>query len=259
MRIVLGVEYDGTDFSGWQSQDGCRTVQDEVEKAITFVANEPLQVVCAGRTDSGVHAFGQVVHFDTEVVRSDRSWVLGCNSNLPADININWAMRTNVEFHARFGALSRRYRYIILNRPTRSGVHRHRVCWHHQPLDESRMAEAAQHFVGEHDFTSFRALACQAHQPVRHIHRLDVSRQGEYIIIDIEANAFLHHMVRNIAGTLLKIGEGQREPGWVSDLIALKDRSQAAPTAPAHGLYLVAVKYPDTFALPDHVIPHAIP
>ena len=148
MRIVLGVEYDGADFSGWQSQDGCRTVQGEVEKAISFVANEPLQVVCAGRTDAGVHAFGQVVHFDTEVLRRDRSWVLGCNSNLPADINITWAMPTNDEFHARFGALSRCYRYIILNRPTRSGVHRHRVCWHHQPLDENENGRGRAAFCG---------------------------------------------------------------------------------------------------------------
>ena len=259
MRIVLGVEYDGTEFCGWQSQDGSRTVQDEVQKAISYVANEPLQVVCAGRTDSGVHAFGQVVHFDTDVIRSERSWVLGCNSNLPGDININWVMETSADFHARFGALSRRYRYVILNRSTRSAIQRHRVCWHHQALDEKRMSQAARYFIGEHDFTSFRAQACQAHHAVRHIHRLDVQRQGQYIIIDIEANAFLHHMVRNIAGTLLTIGEGDQEPDWVEFLLATKDRSVAAATAPAHGLYLVSVQYPEHFNLPVQSIPPCLP
>lgn len=255
MRIVLGVEYDGTEYSGWQSQQGSRTVQDEVQKAISYVADRPLQIVCAGRTDSGVHAFGQVVHFDTGVIRSERSWVMGCNSNLPGDINIGWAMETNEDFHARFSALSRRYRYVILNRPTRSAIHQHRACWHHQPLNEEYMSQAARYFLGEHDFTSFRAVACQAPHAIRHIHQIDVQRDGEIIILTIEANAFLHHMVRNIVGTLLKIGEGEQAPDWVKTLLAAKDRSLAAATAPAHGLYLLSVQYPDRFSLPVHLIP----
>jgi len=251
MRVALGVEYDGTEFCGWQSQNGSRTIQDEVQKAISYVANEDIKVVCAGRTDAGVHALGQVVHFDTQVTRSERSWVLGCNSNLPKDINICWAREVDPQFHARFGALSRSYRYVIMNRMTRSATHRNRVCWHHQALDAARMATAAAYFLGEHDFTSFRALACQAKHAVRHIHRLDIKRQGDFIVIDVQANAFLHHMVRNIAGTLLVIGEGEQKPEWVQTLLQARDRSIAGITAPAQGLYLVAVQYPEQFALPD--------
>ncbi len=250
MRIALGVEYDGTEFCGWQAQDGSRTVQDEVQKAISYVADTDLQVVCAGRTDSGVHALGQVIHFDTDVQRSERSWVLGCNSNLPRDINISWAKVVAEDFHARFSALSRSYRYVIMNRMTRSAIYRNRVCWHHQPLDATRMAQGADYFIGEHDFTSFRALACQASHAVRDIRRLDVSRHGDYIVIDVQANAFLHHMVRNIAGTLLAIGAGEQEPEWVKTLLQVRDRSVAGITAPAQGLFLVAVYYPEKFALP---------
>jgi tRNA pseudouridine38-40 synthase len=255
MRVALGVEYDGTDFCGWQSQDGSRTVQDEVQKAISYVADVPLQVVCAGRTDSGVHALGQVIHFDTEVIRSDRSWILGCNSNLPRDINICWAREVDQEFHARFTATSRSYRYVIMNRMTRSAINQHRVCWHHRPLDVSRMAKAAGYFIGEHDFTSFRALACQAKHALRNIHRLDIKRQGDYIVIDVQANAFLHHMVRNIVGTLLAIGEGEQGPEWIKTLLQARDRSVAGITAPAQGLYLVSVRYPERFALPAAAMP----
>jgi len=251
MRIAAGIEYDGTEFCGWQSQDEGRTVQGELEKALSFVANEPVHVSCAGRTDTGVHALGQVVHFDTEVERTDRSWLLGCNSNLPRDINVGWIKETNEDFHARFGALSRSYRYVIMNRATRSAIHQHRVCWHHHPLDEKRMHTAAQLFLGENDYTSFRALACQAKSPVRTIHSLDIKRQGDYIIIDVIANAFLHHMVRNIVGSLLVIGEGEQQPGWISELLEAKDRSIAAATAAAQGLYLVSVEYPDQFAIPE--------
>jgi len=251
MRIALGVEYDGTEFSGWQSQDHCRTVQQEVEKAISLVADQPIRVTCAGRTDTGVHALGQVVHFDTDATRQERQWILGCNANLPRDININWARQVEDDFHARFGAVARSYRYIIMNRMTRSAIHQHRVCWHHQPLDESCMAAAAQYFLGEHDFTSFRALACQAKHAVRTIHNIDIQRSGEYITIDVKANAFLHHMVRNIVGTLLAIGEGEQQPDWVKELIAAKDRSIAGITAPAQGLYLVSVDYPANYKLPD--------
>ena len=250
MRVIVGVEYDGTDFCGWQAQEGSRTVQDEVEKAISYVANEAIKVTCAGRTDSGVHAYGQVIHFDTEVQRTERSWVLGCNSNLPRDINISWAKETDEEFHARFGALSRRYRYVIMNRLTRSAIMQNRVYWHHQPLDVERMAEASRYFLGEHDFTSFRALACQAKHAVRNMQLLQITRQDDYIFIDVQANAFLHHMVRNIVGTLLAIGEGEQEPSWVKTLLDARDRSIAGVTAPAQGLYLVSVRYPDKYALP---------
>jgi len=255
MRVVVGIEYDGTEFCGWQSQQGSRTVQDEVQKALSYVANEEIQVSCAGRTDSGVHAYGQVIHFDTSVQRSERSWVLGCNSNLPKDINISWAKETESDFHARFGATSRRYRYVIMNRFTRSAILQNRVCWHHQPLDVSRMQEAAQHFIGEHDFTSFRALACQAKHAIRTMHILNLHRQGDYIFIDVQANAFLHHMVRNIVGTLLAIGEGEEDPAWVKSLLAAKDRSAAGITSSAQGLYLVSVQYPDKFAIPGVELP----
>jgi len=251
MRIAMGVEYDGTEFSGWQSQDHCRTVQMEVEKAISTVADQAIQVTCAGRTDTGVHAVGQTVHFDTNAIRENRQWVLGCNANLPRDVNINWAHQVEEDFHARFGAVARSYRYVIMNRGTRSAIHQHRVCWHHQPLDEKKMAEAAQYFVGEHDFTSFRALACQAKHAVRSMHSMEIRRSGEYITIDVKANAFLHHMVRNIAGTLLSIGEGEQEPQWVEELLEAKDRSIAGITAAAQGLYLVSVEYPAKFNLPD--------
>lgn len=251
MRIALGVEYDGTDFSGWQSQDHCRAVQMEVENAISMVADHPVKITCAGRTDTGVHALGQVIHFDSEAQRDSRQWVLGCNANLPRDININWAVQVDDDFHARFSAVARSYRYVIMNRMTRSAIHQHRVCWHHQPLDETRMAEAAKYFLGEHDFTSFRALACQAKHAVRTMHSIEVNRTGEYITIDVKANAFLHHMVRNIAGTLLAIGEGEQEPVWVKELLEAQDRSMAGITAAAQGLYLVSVDYPAEFKLPD--------
>jgi tRNA pseudouridine38-40 synthase len=251
MRIALGVEYDGTDFCGWQSQDGARTVQGVVEQALSTVANHAVNVTCAGRTDSGVHAVGQVVHFDSVANRSMRSWILGCNSNLPRDVSIVWAQAVDDEFHARFRATARSYRYVILNRMTRPAMLRDRVCWHHQPLDEKRMAAAARHLVGEHDFSSFRALACQAKHPVRTVHSLEVTRQGDYIMIDVRANAFLHHMVRNIGGVLIAIGEGERDPSWARELLGIRDRAVGGVTAPAGGLYLVRVDYPERFELPQ--------
>lgn len=226
-------------------------MQEVVEQAIARVADHAVRVSCAGRTDTGVHALGQVVHFDTDSERSERSWILGCNANLPSDVNICWARQVSEDFHARFRATQRSYRYVILNRMTRSALLRDRVCWHHQPLDESRMARAAGYLLGEHDFTSFRALACQARHPVRTLHQIEVQRHGEYLTIDVTANAFLHHMVRNIAGTLIAIGEGEQEPEWVQALLAVKDRSVSGMTAPAQGLYLVAVQYPEQFGLPS--------
>jgi len=250
MRIALGVEYDGSGYCGWQLQSGNRTVQEVVEHAIGKVADHDVRVTCAGRTDTGVHALGQVVHFDSESVRSERSWILGCNANLPRDVNISWAREVDDDFHARFGATQRSYRYVILNRMSRSALLRDRVCWHHQPLDESRMHTAARYLLGEHDFTSFRALACQAKHPVRTIHGIELRRHGEYLTLDVSANAFLHHMVRNIAGTLIAVGEGEQDPEWVQHLLEIKDRSVSGMTAPAQGLYLVAVQYPERFQLP---------
>lgn len=253
MRIAAGIEYDGTAFSGWQSQPGSRTVQGCVEQALSKVADHPVQVVCAGRTDSGVHATGQVIHFDTGASRRMRSWILGANANLPADVSVTWAQPVDERFHARFGALERRYRYVILNRMVRPALGRSRVCWDHYPLDAGLMAQAGTYLVGEHDFSSFRALACQAKHPVRTIHRLEVSRAGEYLYIDVTANAFLHHMVRNIAGVLIAVGRGERRPDWVPELLLARDRSVGGVTAPAGGLYLVDVRYPDEFGLPREI------
>lgn len=250
MRIALGIEYDGTRYAGWQYQHHAPSVQQVVERAVSKVADEPVRVVCAGRTDTGVHALGQVVHFDTGAERTARSWVLGCNSNLPQDVGVRWARPVGDEFHARFGAVARRYRYLILNRPTRPALLHHRVCWHRLPLDESRMAAAAWPLVGEHDFSSFRALACQAKHPVRTIHELQVQRHGECVVIDVAANAFLHHMVRNIAGVLIAIGQGERPPEWTGQLLEARDRSVGGVTAPPEGLYLVSVQYPARFGLP---------
>lgn len=250
MRIALGVEYDGSDFSGWQAQIGSRTVQGTVEQALSKVADHPVRVVCAGRTDTGVHAAEQVVHFDSEAPRSMRSWVLGANANLPRDVSLRWAQPMSDDFHARFQATARSYRYVILSRFTRPAILHRRVCWRHSELDGARMAAAAGHLIGEHDFTSFRALACQAKHPVRTIEHLAVHREGDFYYIDVRANAFLHHMVRNIAGVLMAVGEGAREPGWAAELLAARDRSAGGVTAPAEGLYLAAVRYPAHFGLP---------
>jgi tRNA pseudouridine38-40 synthase len=251
MRVAIGVEYDGSDFRGWQIQEaGVRTVQACLEKALSQVADHPVETVCAGRTDTGVHAIAQVVHFDTPAQRPPRSWILGSNANLPADISVLWACPVAATFHARFSALTRRYHYIILNRPYRSALQRHRVAWYCKPLEVERMAEAAAYLVGEHDFTSFRALGCQAKSPVRTVYALTVQRQGDWIVIDVEANAFLHHMVRNIAGVLLAIGSGEQPVQWVQDVLAVSNRALGGVTAPAAGLYLLAVRYPEEFRLP---------
>lgn len=251
MRIAFGVEYDGTDFYGWQRQQGKRTVQECVEKALSAVADQPVGVTCAGRTDAGVHATAQVIHIDTEVRRTMRSWTLGGNSNLPRDVSVLWAQPVDEAFHARFSAQRRRYRYVILNRMVRPGLHRNRVCWIHRPLDERRMAAAAAHLLGEHDFSSFRAVACQAKHPVRTLYRLSVMRKGDYVVLDAEANGFLHHMVRNIAGVLIAIGEGEREPGWTREVLEARDRALGGVTAPPYGLYFIGVRYPEHFGIPE--------
>jgi pseudouridylate synthase I len=251
MRIALGVEYDGTSFCGWQVQQGVRTVQACVEQALSRVADHRVQVSCAGRTDAGVHATGQVVHFDTVARRSMRSWVLGTNVNLPRDVCVQWAVPVSEAFHARFSARTRRYHYLIATRTARPALKCSRVWWVHRSLNEKRMASATTYLKGEHDFSSFRALACQAKDPVRTVKRLDVSRHGKYFLIDIEANGFLHHMVRNIVGVLIAVGSGEQPPEWVRDVLAARDRRAGAVTAPAQGLYLVAVSYPEQFGLPE--------
>lgn len=250
MRIALGVEYDGSGYHGWQRQDSAIGVQQVVEEALSKVAAHPVRVHCAGRTDTGVHAVGQVIHFDSDADRDERAWVLGGNVNLPYDVSLLWARLMPDDFHARFLATARRYRYIIANRWIRPAIHRRRVSWFHHPLDVERMRAGAKYLLGEHDFSSFRALACQAKSPVKTVHEIEVSRVGEYIAIDVRANAFLHHMVRNIAGVLMTVGRGEQEPEWVAEVLGYRDRSRGGVTAPPDGLYFVHVDYPQRFSLP---------
>lgn len=249
MRFAAGIEYHGGRFRGWQTQRGVRTVQQAVEQALSTVANHAVTVGCAGRTDAGVHATQQVIHFDSDADRSERSWVLGANSNLPEDVCVTWLSPVHREFHARFSAESRRYRYVILNRWVRPALLSGRVCWSAGTLDVGRMQVAAGLFPGEHDFTTFRATACQARSPVRRVYEAAVRRSGDLIYIDVHANGFLHHMVRNMAGVLMTIGHGDRPAHWVTDLLAMRDRTRGGVTAAAEGLYLVGVAYPDGFGL----------
>ncbi len=251
-RIALGVEYKGARYRGWQRQEtGVPTVQEILEKALSKVAAEPVSLHCAGRTDASVHASGQVVHFDTRVERPLIAWVMGTNANLPGDISVTWAQPMPAHFHARFSAVARRYRYVIYNDPVRPAHLAEEITWNHRPLDVARMREAAQALVGTHDFTSFRALKCQAKSPVKTLHHLRVIEQGRFIVLDIRANAFLHHMVRNIAGLLMHIGHGEADPGFAAEVLAGRDRRRAPATAPAGGLYLWRVHYPPVFGLPD--------
>lgn len=251
MRIALGIEYEGSNFRGWQSQqDGVRTVQTTLEAALSRVADRPVAVVCAGRTDAGVHGAGQVVHFDTDAVRSPHAWVMGTNSHLPADVALTWAQPVPEDFHARFSAVARRYRYLILNRRYRPALAAGRATHWYRPLDAARMHEAGQALLGEHDFSSFRAAGCQAEHPVRALYALEVRRDGDRVVLEVEANAFLHHMVRNIAGVLLAIGGGERPVGWAAEVLAQCDRRCGGVTAPADGLYFLHVQYPQRYGLP---------
>lgn len=251
MRIALGIEYDGTQFSGWQRQPHRPSVQAALERALSRIADHPVSVTCAGRTDAGVHATHQVIHFDTAAPRPPRAWVRGVNSNLPNDIRVIWIRTVAQDFHARFAATARSYRYVILSRSVPPALHRQRVAWVWQPLELAPMRAAAQYLVGEHDFTSYRAVACQARHPVRTVQHLEITRGGDYFYVDVVANAFLHHMVRNIAGVLLSIGTGARPPRWSWEVLQARDRTVGGVTAPAGGLYLVAVRYPDRFAVPE--------
>ncbi len=250
MRIALGIEYDGHPFHGWQSQSSGSGVQDSVEAALSTVANHPLRIVCAGRTDTGVHALGQVVHFDTEAERSERGWIFGANANLPGSVSVVWMKPVSEAFHARFMARRRHYRYVIYNRAIRPSFQRWRVAWVYRPLDAQRMQEAARYLLGEHDFSSYRALACQAKSPVRTLYRLDVRRRDELVILDLQANAFLHHMVRNIAGVLMAIGAGEQPPEWARTVLDCRDRTLGGVMAPPQGLYLMRVDYPSEFEIP---------
>jgi len=249
-RVAAIVEYDGTDFSGWQSQAHSVSLQDTVQDAVGFVAGHPVVTICAGRTDAGVHATGQVIHFDTVAVRTPRAWVLGVNTKLPPAIALQWAGEVTAGFHARHAAIRRIYRYIILNRSARSALQRTRTAWIHRSLDAGAMHSAAQVLVGEHDFSAFRSIECQSKTPVRKVERIEVQRTGDTVWVEIEANAYLHHMVRNIVGTLLDV---QREPdpkAAMARILAGGERREAGVTAPAAGLYLWRVEYPAAFGIP---------
>ncbi len=249
MALVLG--YEGAAYRGWQAQKtGVSSVQATLETALAKVANAPVEVVCAGRTDAGVNATAQVVHFDCQVTRSPYSWVMGGNHHLPRDITLLWAGLVPGDFHARYSATGRTYRYLIYNHPVRPAWAHHSFTWIHQPLSAELMDKSAQVLLGERDFSAFRGADCQSNTPFRYLSRIEVSRRGVLITVEVEANAFLHHMVRNIVGTLLQVGAGKNPPDWVSEVLASKDRTQAGITAPAQGLYLVRVDYPKDFGLP---------
>ncbi len=249
-RFAAGLEYDGRAYKGWQFQPGLQTVQDTVQRALARVADSPVECVCAGRTDAGVHASAQVAHFDSAAVRSERGWRLGANSYLPADVCVAWLQEVPAHFHARYSALARSYRYLILNRDARSALAAGRATWERRPLDAARMQAAAQVLLGEHDFSAFRSIECQAKSPMRRVDRIEVTRSDVWVTLSITANAFLHHMVRNVAGLLMAVGHGESPPERVAMVLASRDRQSNAATAPPEGLYLEAVRYPPEFGLP---------
>lgn len=255
MKYAACIEYDGTAYCGWQRLKHSPSVQEEVEKALSQVANHSVSLTCSGRTDSGVHGIGQIVHFESEATRDEKSWRMGCNTNLPDDVVLRWIQPIEDTFHARFSALSRRYRYIILNDKIRPALLHKKVCWFRDDLDEGLMQDAASRLLGENDFSSFRASGCQAKHAMRELQKITVSRDGHYIYVDIIANAFLHHMVRNIVGSLFEVGSGRELPEWFDELLRLKDRTKAGITAPACGLYFVSVEYPAEFNLPERYSP----
>lgn len=250
MRVAIGVEYAGNAFEGWQSQQHGRTVQDALEHAIAQIAGHPVRLHCAGRTDTGVHATIQVAHFDTFAQRPISSWIRGVNSRLAGPVSVRWALEVDDTFHARFLASARRYRYFLFNSPVRPALLAGRVGWFHPPLELEPMMAAIGVLAGRHDFSAFRAAGCQAKSPVKFMHEARVQRDGEYFIFDFYANAFLHHMVRNLVGALVYVGKGHHSPEWLGEVLKKGDRSLAAPTFPADGLYLCGVDYPDRWSLP---------
>ncbi|MDO8384872.1 MAG: tRNA pseudouridine(38-40) synthase TruA [Polaromonas sp.] len=251
MRIALGLSYNGGAYEGWQSQLSGKTVQDQLEKALGKFADQPIRTLCAGRTDAGVHALMQVVHFDTPLVRELPSWVRGTNAFLPRDIAVQWARAVPDAFHCRGSATSRRYAYVVLESPVRPSVEAGRVGWVYRPLDGAAMREAITHLVGEHDFSSFRAAQCQAKTPVKTITRIEVSQRAGYWRFEFEANAFLHHMIRNIMGCLVSVGQGQQPPGWIAEVRDARRREVAAPTFSPDGLYFLGPRYDAVYGLPD--------
>ncbi len=251
MRIALGVEYDGRPFCGWQSQAEGLTVQDMLQGALSQIASQPIAVVAAGRTDAGVHALEQVVHFDCAIERPLAAWVRGVNGLLPDSIAVRWAHRVPDEFHARFSAQARSYRYFLLDRSVRSAVYAGKVGWFHLPLDIAAMQAAAQLLLGKHDFSAFRAAECQARSPIKNLQQLDIHREGEMLIFDLRADAFLHHMVRNIVGCLVYVGKGKYPVSWLTDVLAGRERQRAAPTFPPDGLYLRHIHYEPKWKLPQ--------
>ena len=254
MRIAMGIEYDGHGFAGWQWQTGKRTVQAVLEEAISRVANAPVRIIAAGRTDAGVHATGQVIHFDTLTHRTPYSWLMGSNTFLPEDVRVTWIQEVGPEFHARYSAIARYYRYVILNRSMRSALTPHQLTWVYLPLDAHQMQKGANFLIGEHDFSSFRAQGCQSKSPNRQMHFIKVAREGDRIHIDLCANAFVHHMVRNIAGALIDVGSGKRKPEWIKEVLEAKSRASGGVTAPPDGLYFSGVCYPEALGLVRHEI-----
>lgn len=252
MRIVVGLEYCGVGFCGWQSQpQGCG-VQDALEAAVSAIAGETVAITAAGRTDTGVHAAFQVAHFDTRAQRPLTAWVRGVNSHLPAGVAVLWAREVGEDFHARFAATQRGYRYVLLNHPVRPGLNAGLIGWHHRPLDADAMNRAAVQLIGQHDFSAFRAAECQARSPVKELRHAHIERRGDYLLCDFRADGFLHHMVRNLMGSLIQVGAGVKSPTWVGELLAGRDRTLAAPTFEAAGLYLAHIRYPAHFALPEN-------
>jgi tRNA pseudouridine38-40 synthase len=257
MRIALGITYDGSAFDGWQTQPSRNTVQDHLEAALARITGSPARITGAGRTDAGVHAAAQVAHFDTDVERPDSAWVRGTNTYLPDAIAVQWGVRVPDDFHARFGATGRKYVYTLYNHPVRPSVLAARTGWFHAPLDVAAMRDAAECLVGTHDFSAFRSSECQARTPVRTVTSLALRREGPYLLFDIAADAFLHHMVRNIVGALLQVGARRKSPQWMAQILEGRDRTKAAPTASAAGLYLAGVEYESRWRLPS--FPRMIP
>lgn len=263
-RIALGIEYCGSGFAGWQSQPHGNTVQDVLEIALRQIAGHPVRTLCAGRTDAGVHALMQVVHFDSLVERPDSAWVRGVNTWLPGRVAVRWAVPVDGEFHARFSAEARHYRYVLFNDAVRPALASDRAGWYHRPLDIAPMRQAADLLLGEHDFSAFRAAECQAKSPIKTLQIAEIVRHGDYVVFDFRATAFLHHMVRNMVGALVVVGKGGRPAGWMAELLASRDRTAAPPTFSPEGLYFVGAHYADRWLLPEAAriiapLPHSFP